>query len=523
MKVLTSAQMKEIDRRTIEDIGIPGPVLMENAGLQVFRVLQALFPGLAGENIVIVAGKGNNGGDGLVVARHLHNHGVRPQVLLLASKEEVRGDAALNLKIARAVGVTIKEVRSASDWKKQQKLLEHASVILDAIFGTGLVKPAEGLYAQAIESINKTRAFKLAVDIPSGLSSDTFELIGPAVRADLTVALAAPKIAHVFPPAEELVGDFIVADISIPPFLFEDESLKLEMMEKESLRACFRKRKRDSHKGNYGHLFIIAGSLGKTGAAALAARAAYKTGAGLVTVGTPRTCLPIVARSMMELMTEPLAETEEKTISSEALPRVLDLIKGKDALLIGPGISKQESTCQFVWNLIPKVRQPLVIDADGLNILSLKRELLKKLPRPTVLTPHPGEFARLTGLSIGEVLRSRLELVPSFARKYGIILVLKGYRTLVGAPDGRVFINPTGNPGMATGGTGDVLSGMIGALLMQHLDPLQAALTAVYLHGLSGDLASRRVGERAVVAGDLIRFLPQALKAVEAEDGAQRA
>jgi len=523
MKVLTSAEMREIDRRTIEEIGIPGPVLMENAGLQVFRVLQALFPGLPGENIVIVAGKGNNGGDGLVVARHLHNHRAKPQVFLLGSKEEVRGDAALNLKIAQASGVAIKEVRSPSDWKKLQKAIQEAAIIVDAIFGTGLVKPAEGLYAQAIESINKTRAFKLAVDIPSGLSSDTYEVIGPAVKADLTVALAAPKIAHVIPPAEELAGDFIVADISIPPFLFDDENLKLEIVEKESLRACFRKRKRDSHKGNYGHLFIVAGSLGKTGAAALAARAAYKTGAGLVTVGTPRTCLPIVARSMMELMTEPLAETEEKTISSEALPRVLGLIKGKDALLVGPGISTQESTRQFVCKLIPKIKQPLVIDADGLNVLSSKRELLEKLPRPTILTPHPGEFARLVGLTIPEVLKSRLELVPRFAREYGVILVLKGYRTLVGSPDGRTFINPTGNPGMATGGTGDVLSGMIGALLMQQRDPLLAALAAVYLHGLSGDLASQRVGERAIVASDLIRFLPQALKAMEAEVEVQRA
>ncbi|MDH7511537.1 MAG: NAD(P)H-hydrate dehydratase [Clostridiales bacterium] len=522
MKILTSAEMKEIDRRTIEDIGIPGPVLMENAGIQVFRVLQALFPGLAQEKIVIVAGKGNNGGDGLVVARHLRNHGARPQVLLLGSKGEVRGDAALNLKIALAVGVAVKEVRSFSDWKKQQKALQEAAIIVDAIFGTGLVKPAAGLYATAIESINKTRAFKLTVDIPSGLSSDTYEVIGPAVKADLTVTLAAPKIAHVLPPAEEFVGDFVVADISIPPFVFDDEALKLEMVEKASLLACFRKRKRESHKGNYGHLFIIAGSLGKTGAAALAARAAYKTGAGLVTVGTPRTCLPIVARSMMELMTEPLAETEEKTISSEALPRVLDLIKEKDAVIIGPGISTQESTRRFVWNLIPKIRQPLVIDADALNILSQKQELLKKLPKPAILTPHPGEFARLLGLTVPEVLGKRLELVPCFAQKHGVILVLKGYRTLVGAPDGRVFVNPTGNPGMATGGTGDVLSGMIGSLLMQQKDPLMAALAAVYLHGMSGDLASRRVGERAIVAGDLIRFLPQAVKAMEMEAEAQR-
>jgi len=521
MKVLTSKEMKEIDRKAIEEIGIPGPVLMENAGLQVVRVLRAIFPQPGREKIVIVAGKGNNGGDGLVVARHLFNCGAVPLVLLLAGREEVRGDAALNLKIAASIGITIKEIRSQEDWKRQKKVLERATVIVDAIFGTGLVKPAAGLYARAIDGINKSGAFKLAVDIPSGLSSDGYELIGPAVRADLTVTLAAPKIGHIFPPSEELVGELVVADISVPRALLEDDHLKLELVEKPSLLPSFKKRKRDAHKGTYGHIFIISGSLGKTGAASMAARAALKMGAGLVTVGTPASCLPIVARSMAELMTEPLAETKEKTISAEALPRAMNLIRGKDALLVGPGISTQESTCEFLWKLIPKIKLPVVIDADGLNILSLKPELLSKLPRPAILTPHPGEFARLIGSSIAEVLEKKLELVPSFTQKYGVYLVLKGYRTLVADPEGRIFINPTGNPGMATGGSGDVLSGMIASLLMQLKDPLQAAIAAVYVHGLSGDLAAQKIGEKALIAGDLIRFLPQALKMMEDESEAQ--
>ncbi len=515
VKVLTSKEMKEIDRKTIEEIGIPGPVLMENAGLQIVRVIRAIFPRPERERIVIVAGKGNNGGDGLVVARHLFNGGAKPHVMLLAAHEEVRGDAAINLKIAKAIGVSIKEIWSQKDWKRQKKLLQEATIIIDAIFGTGLAKAADGLYARAIDDINKSGAFKLAVDIPSGLSSDTFEIIGPAVRADLTVTLAAPKIAHIFPPAEEMVGDFIVADISVPRHLFEDANLKLELVEKAGLLPAFKKRKSDTHKGTYGHLFIISGSLGKTGAATMAAKAALKTGAGLVTVGTPASCLPIVARSMVELMTESLEETKEKTISAEALPRALNLIRGKDALLIGPGISTNESTAEFLWKLIPKIKLPLVIDADGLNILALKRELLKSLPRPAILTPHPGEFARLLGLSIAEVLAKKLELVPAFTQKYGVYLVLKGYRTLVADPEGRIFINPTGNPGMATGGSGDVLSGMIASMIMQQRDPLQAALAAVYIHGLSGDLAAQKIGERALVAGDLIRFLPQALKMME--------
>jgi NAD(P)H-hydrate epimerase len=517
MKILTSAEMKEIDRKTIEEIGIPGPVLMENAGLQIFRFLQTILPYCDSDKIVIVAGKGNNGGDGLVIARHLWNHGTVPRVILLAGKEEIRGDAALNLQIAEKIGVPITEARTEAEWNTRKKLIKEASVIVDAIFGTGLTKPAEGLYAKAIEDINKTGAFKLAVDIPSGLSSDSFEIIGPAVRADVTVTLAAPKVAHVLPPAEEWVGELVVADISIPPQLFDAPYLKLELTEKQALLRSFQKRKKDSHKGSYGHLFIIAGSVGKTGAAVMAAKAALKTGAGLVTVGTPQSCLPMVARGMVELMTEALAETEEKTISVEALPRAKALVKGKNVLLIGPGISTQSSTADFVADLMPEIKLPVVIDADGLNILSMRPELLKRLPKAAILTPHPGEFARLVGLPLRDAIKGKLELAPAFAREHGVHLVLKGYRTLVCSPDGRTFVNPTGNPGMATGGSGDVLSGMIASFLMQDKDALQAALAAVYLHGLSGDLAAEKMGERALVAGDLIRFLPAALKAMEDE------
>ncbi len=515
MKVLTSRQMKEIDRRTIEEIGIPGPVLMENAGLQIFRVLQALFPGLSDERIVIVAGKGNNGGDGLVVARHLKNHGAEPLVILLASRGKLGGDAALNLKIAENIGVQIKEADTLPDWKRQRRALREATVILDAIFGTGLDKPAAGIYAAAISDINSAKGFKLAVDIPSGLSSDNPSFIGPAVKADLTVALAAPKIAHVLPPAEEAVGDLFVADISIPAHLWDDPELKLDLLEKRDLLPAFTSRRKNSHKGTYGHLLIVAGSLGKTGAAVMAARAGLVSGAGLVTAAIPASCLSIVARSAVELMTEPLPETQAKTVSPDAVARVLSLLQGKDALLLGPGLSTDDSTCEFIWKLIPKVQTPVVIDADGLNILALRPELLKRLPRPAVLTPHPGEFARLTGVPISDVLAGKLELAPAFARENRVYLILKGYRTLIADPDGRVYINPTGNPGMATGGTGDVLSGITASFLMQLKNPLKAAAAAVYVHGLSGDLAAAKLGERPLVAGDLIRFLRRAIKSME--------
>ena len=515
MKILTSIQMREIDRKTIEGIGIPGAVLMENAGIRITQAILKRFPEVAEQNIVVVAGKGNNGGDGFVVARHLFNRGARPTVLLLAKKDEVKGDAALNLAVAGRIGVEIVETPTVAEWKKHKVGVWHASIIVDAIFGTGLLKPADGIYAAVIEDINKAGAFKIAVDIPSGLSSDTHLIIGPAVKADLTVALAAPKISHVLPPAEEFIGELVVADISVPPFLFDDPCLKIELVEKTTLAPYFKRRKKDSHKGSYGHLFVLAGSLGKTGAAAMAARAALRTGAGLVTVGTPQSCLPAIARSMMELMTEALPETPQKTLSESALTMILDLMKGKDAVLIGPGISTHPSTARLITSLLPKIKSPVVIDADGLNILAENPDALRSLPKPAVLTPHPGEFARLIGRSNQDVLDRRLELAPRFSEQLGVYLVLKGYRTLIATPEGRVFINPTGNPGMATGGSGDVLSGMIASLIIQEKDVLGATLAAVYLHGLSGDIGARKLGERALVAGDLIKYLPQAIREME--------
>jgi len=507
--------MKEIDRKTIEEIGIPGPVLMENAGIRIVENILVRRPAIAAERIAIVAGKGNNGGDGMVVARHLRNRGARPVVFLLAAQGEVKGDAALNLRIARNIGIEIRELPTTAAWKKQRRDLMQATLIIDAIFGTGLIKPAEGLYAAAIEDINEAPGFKVAVDLPSGLSSDTFRLIGPAVKADLTVALAAPKISHVFPPAEDYIGELIVADIGIPFEVLNDNRLKLEWVEKADLASYFRRRAKDTHKGSYGHLFIISGSLGKTGAAVMAARAALRIGAGLVTVGTPRSCLPLVARSTMELMTEALPETEEKTLSENALPKILNLMKGKDGILIGPGISSHPSTAKLVRTLLLKLNIPAVIDADALNIIAENPDVLKTLRKPAVLTPHPGEFARLVHLSVQEVLDYRLDLVPQFAAKYGVYLILKGYRTLIASPQGKTFINPTGNPGMASGGSGDVLSGMIASLIIQEKDILGATLAAVYLHGLSGDIGARKIGERPLLAGDLIKFLPPALRAME--------
>ncbi|MCJ7579343.1 MAG: NAD(P)H-hydrate dehydratase [Candidatus Aminicenantes bacterium] len=514
MKVLTSQQMRDIDRRAIEELGIIGPILMENAGIQIVQAMRQRLPDLKNEIITIVAGKGNNGGDGFVVARHLFNQGCRIKVLLLGRKTDLKGDAALNAHIAEKMGLPLFEITTEKQWVSHKSKLLRSTVVLDAIFGTGLSKPVQGLFKTVIESINKLEAFIIAVDIPSGLSSDAFEPIGPCVKADLTVTLAAPKVAHIFPPAENFVGELVVADISIPPFLFEEKSLKLDFVEKDLIAPSFSKRRKDTHKGTFGHLFVLSGSLGKTGAAALAGKAALKMGAGLVTVGTPKSCLSLVARSMIELMTVPLPETPDKSLSKEALDLSLSLLEGKDACLIGPGISTHESTARFVKALIPQVRVPLVLDADALNILSPFPEILKTLKIPVILTPHPGEFARLLDCSTRDVLRNKLELSSRFAQDYNVYLVLKGYRTLTATPDGKIFINPTGNPGMATAGSGDVLSGMLAAMIIQEEEILPAVLAAVYVHGLSGDIAAQRRGEKSLTALDIIRDISSAIKTI---------
>jgi hydroxyethylthiazole kinase-like uncharacterized protein yjeF len=514
MKILTARQMQGIDKKAIHDFGIIGPILMENAGIQITKEILAKFPQIQDERVVIVAGKVNNGGDGFVVARHLFNLGCHPVVFLLALKKELKGDAALNAGIADKIGITIKEIPSARHWGANKKFLSKATVLLDAIFGTGLTNPARGLYAQVIEDINRCKAFKVAVDIPSGLSSDTFAIIGPCVKADLTVTLAAAKVAHVFPPAEDCVGELEIGDISVPPFLFEDDKFRLEMVEEERIHPYFARRKRDTHKGTYGHLLLLSGALGKTGAAVMAGKAALKMGAGLVTAGVPKSCLPIVARSMMELMTEPLPETDKGTLSEEALPEILKLLKDKDALMLGPGISTHASTKELILSLLPRIKVPVVLDADALNNLASKPDLLKSLSKPAVITPHPGEFAWLVKLSTKDVLAKRLELVPRFAEKYGVYVVLKGYRTLTATPEGKTFINPTGNPGMATAGSGDVLSGMIASMIIQEKNILDAILAAVYVHGLSGDIGAARLGEKSLTAGDMITNLPAAIKAV---------
>jgi NAD(P)H-hydrate epimerase len=519
MKILTASEMQRIDRLTTERYGVPSLTLMENAGRRVVDFLTAHLAPLAEQRIVILCGKGNNGGDGLVVARLLRAQGIHPRVLLFADPSGLRGDAAANY--ARLASSGPPEIIPApATWQSLAASLLKTTVFVDALLGTGLTKPLEGFLLEVVRDIN-TRfpaARVLAVDLPSGMSADSGELIGEHMRADFSVTFTAPKIAHVFPPACERVGEWVVEQIGTPAEALEtDPSLSLNYVEAKDVRWIGKPRAPAANKGNFGHVLILAGSVGKTGAAAMAARAALRAGAGLVTVATARSALPVIASLGMEYMTEALPETEDGGISLRALEgeRLDRLMTGKTVLAVGPGIGAHPETAEFVRTVVNKYSLPLVLDADGLNAFDGRMESFRQDFRPAgtaVFTPHPGEMARLAGKTTAEIQSRRLIVAREFSQKFGVTLVLKGFRTLIASPDGQVWVNPTGNPGMAKGGTGDVLTGLTAGLLAQFpAHPVgEVAAAAVYLHGLAGDLAAAELGQHSMLAGDLVEKIPAA-------------
>jgi hydroxyethylthiazole kinase-like uncharacterized protein yjeF len=521
MKILTASQMQRIDRLTTERYGVPSLTLMENAGRGVVEFLTRRLAPLEQHRFVILCGKGNNGGDGMVVARLLRDQGLKPRVLLFADAASLRGDAAANYQRLCASGPP-EGVGDPETWHSLKASLKATTLLVDALLGTGLAKPLEGFLREVVRDVNREfpAARVLAVDLPSGISADTGEVIAEHMRADFSVTFTAPKIAHVFPPACEQVGEWVVKQIGTPSEALEGEpGLFLNYAGQQDVAWIGQPRPASAHKGNYGHVLILAGSIGKTGAAAMTARAALRAGAGLVTVATAKSALPIVAALGMEFMTEALPETEHGTISLRALTsgRLDQVLAGKSVLAVGPGIGSHPETAEFVRAVVNKYPLPLVLDADGLNAFAGSMEDFRKDARPTgatVFTPHPGEMARLAGKPTAEIQAQRVEVAREFSARYGLTLVLKGFRTLIANPDGQVWVNPTGNPGMATGGTGDVLTGLIAGLLAQF--PTRAAgevaTAAVYLHGLAGDLAAGELGQPSTLAGDLLERVPRAYK-----------
>ena len=527
MKILTAAQMQRVDRLTSERYGVPSLTLMENAGVGVVEFLERRFAPLEQHRIAILCGRGNNGGDGLVVARLLRGKGLKPRVLLLADPQAVKGDAAVNLE--RLATTAVPEVaEDSAAWQRLKPSLAGTTLLIDALLGTGLTKPLEGFLLEVVRDVNSAfpEARVVAVDLPTGISADTGELIGESVRAEASVTFTAPKVAHVLPPACLRVGEWRLKEIGTPAEALEnDPDHRLNLMCREDLSWLAAPRAPESHKGNFGHVLILAGSVGKTGAAALAAKAALRAGAGLVTIATARSALSVVASLGMEFMTEPLPETEAGTISLAALDydRLDKLVAGKNVLAVGPGVSAVPETAELVRTVVNKYDLPIVLDADGLNAFAGRMREFRAAPRVRIFTPHPGEMARLTERKTAEVLGERLRVAREFAAQYGVILVLKGFRTLTADPGGEVWVNPTGNPGMATGGTGDVLTGLIAGLLAQYPQrpASEVAAAAVYLHGRAGDLAAAERGEVSMIAGDLLEALPRAFRSLAEGEASQ--
>jgi len=522
MRVLNTEQMREADRRTIDDIGIPSVVLMENAGRQAVAAMEAAFDDLAASRVGVICGRGNNGGDGFVVARTLIQRGVETAVFLLGSVADVRGDARTNLEILGRIGLTVVEITDAQEWELHFTEISECDLIVDAIVGTGFSGRLSGLLETVVADVNGLGVPVVSMDLPTGLSADSHALDGEAIEASMTVTLAAPKIPLVFPPADSHAGDLVIADIGIPyPVIDEVEGQYLELLTRERMRELVPVRTPESHKGDFGRVLVIAGSVGRTGAAHLCAMGALKSGAGLVTVGTPRSCLPIVAAMAPEYMTEPLDETASGTIDFGAVDRVLEL--QADVIAMGPGLGQAPSTKAFVQALAERAGVPLVLDADALNAFAGDTEgLMGRDGVDMIITPHPGEMARLLNTSIEDVQRDRLRTARDFAAAHRVHVVLKGNRTVIAAPDGRTFVNLTGNAGMATGGTGDLLTGMIAAWFAQLLDAEAASKLAVYLHGTAGDLAEADEGEVALTAGDLAGRLGDAVLELSARRRVKR-
>ena len=515
MKIVTAAQMRAIDQQSIDQHSVPGPTLMENAGQGIAeRILEEILETPSQNRALVFCGKGNNGGDGFVIARALTEAGVQVSVYFIGPVEKLSHDARLNYDRLLKVGPVPAEITSARDLPT----IDECDCVIDAVFGTGFAGEPEGLAAELIEHINLYDTEIVAVDLPSGLDADTGSYIQTVVAADRTYTLGLPKYGLFVSPGRELAGLVEVVPIGIPENVIEKTSLHCELIDDDLVEELLPQRKPDGHKGDFGKLFILAGSTGLTGAAALTSLAAARSGCGLIKLGIPASLQPLMAEKLTEVMPLPLPDVGKKGhLALRSLGEIRKLIDQHDAVALGPGLGQHHETLELVRRLVPSINKPMVIDADGLNAFENGSAALVSDNRdfPLVLTPHPGEFARLTGRPVPTDIHARIDLVSKTSRKMKAVIVLKGSPTLIGTPSGGCYLNPTGNSGMARGGSGDVLTGMIGSFLAQGCKPLEAAIISVYLHGIAGDFAADTLSERAMLAGDIIAFLPAAFKFVE--------
>ena len=513
MKIVDSATMRRLDETAIKRYDIPRLVLMENAGRGVAEIIERDFGGLKSKMVSIFAGKGNNGGDGFVVARHLLNKGFKVCVYLLARPQDVHGDAKTNLNIWEKIKGETVSIVSKKSLERHRVNIRHSHLIVDAIFGTGLSADVKGIQRDVIEFINRLNKPIVAVDVPSGLNASNGRVLGSCVKATITATMAIPKIGLLIYPGMDYAGKVEVVDIGMPRELLKDEKIPWELLDFEGIKRLIKPRHGNTHKGSFGHVFVLAGSVGKTGAAAMTSMGAMRVGAGLVTLGIPKSLNQVMARKLTEVMTLPLAESASGVCGYEAFDEIMKFIRDKEVVVLGPGLATSEPVKKLVSRLVRESRIPLVIDADGINCLAGNVNVLKYAKAPIVITPHPGEMARLIGLTTKDVQADRLGIASRFAKENKVIVVLKGARTVIAEPSGKIFINPTGNPGMATAGTGDVLSGMIGGFIAQGYSPLDAATIAVYMHGLAGDEVAKKKGQVGIIATDLLNILPKVMNA----------
>jgi hydroxyethylthiazole kinase-like uncharacterized protein yjeF len=514
MKLASPEQMKWIDSYTIKSLGIPGIVLMENAALRVAGEAEKILA-QGGKRIVLLAGKGNNGGDAFAVARILYGRGYCPRVYLLAAKEGVAGDAKINLDILDKLEMDVVCMQGEKE-DEAVRLLEAdlllADLVIDGIFGTGFKGCTEGLAATVIEMVNQANAPVISIDIPSGLDGDTGKVSGPCVNADRTVTFCLPKKGLILGSGPDYTGELVTADIGIPPAAVHKAGIEINLVEQKYVSGLLPERKRDSNKGDYGKVFIISGSIGMTGAGRLCSMAALRTGSGLAYLGVPAGLAAVYSSAAAEPVVIPLEDEGTGRLSESCLPAVLDRIGKMDVLAIGPGLSVSAEIFNIVKTILKNSPIPMVLDADALNAAAQCPDILLERKAEAIITPHPGEMARLIGVTAEDVQKDRIAAARDFAAKWGVITVLKGSRTVIAIPDGTVYINSTGNPGMATAGSGDVLTGIIASLVGQGMRPKDAAVAGVYIHGLAGDMAVEDKGVRGMIAGDIIEALPQALK-----------
>jgi NAD(P)H-hydrate epimerase len=535
--------MREIDLNSSKVFGIPSLVLMENAAIATARTIAELSC-VTDESILVLCGPGNNGGDGAATARLLALSGAKVDVVLFGKIKDTKGDALTNFEKVKSLDENrprFFQCTSAEGWSTLQshELAKPYTIVVDALFGTGLTRPLGGVYSEVIQhllqlsrQVDKDKAHRTAIvsiDLPSGLNADMAQPIGIAVQSDVTVTMTAPKPANVLPPAANYNGELVIADIGSPPELIRAVASRLFLSDEADARKWLSKTRyaSDSYKNSHGHVLVIAGSRGFTGAAALCGNAAMRSGAGLVTVGTPVSALPSVTSQVMaEVMTAALAETDRGAVSDQALSHVLKLAERANVIALGPGLSSEEDrTRDFVRALVEQRSTPMVIDADGLNCLAPWPIKLHGSPElPVVLTPHPGEMLRLIGSNAKSVLDDRVSAAREFSVAHKVIVVLKGTSTLVATPDGRVFVNPTGNPGLGTAGAGDTLTGVIAGFLAQayatlknEADTLETVIAALFISGLAGDLAAKEIGMRSMVASDIRRHLGAAIRALDPE------